>query len=404
MKEFKKIKIQDYDYDLDKNNIAYHPSKKRGESKLLFYKQGSIEHHSFGHCTELLNSNDLVVFNNSRVINARLWFQKITGKIIEVFCLEPSQMDMAEALGSNEKQEWNCYVGGAKKWKSGKLSKEIFIQDKKVLVEIEKGERVQDYFKILFSWNSEHIFSEIIEELGNIPLPPYIDRENQIEDENRYQTVYSEIDGSVAAPTAGLHFSDEIIEQLKSKSVICENITLHVGAGTFKPVNSEEIGDHSMHAEYFEVPLSFLEMLFENHDKRVIAVGTTSVRTLESLYWIAHKINNKAMEDGAIHLNQWELYENLESNLSLKEALGILIDYLTEQGKSVLIGSTELMIVPGYEFKIVQGMFTNFHLPKSTLLLLITALIGEDWKEIYDTAQKSGYTFLSYGDSSLLIP
>ena len=401
MKEIRQINIEDYNYNLPEDRIAYFPKEKRDESKLLVYRNGEIHDREFKDVADELDSNSLIVFNDSRVIKARLWFHKDTGAVIEVFCLEPTDLEMSQALSSTKELKWNCYIRGAKKWKSGLLKREIEVDGEKVNFSVEKIDRKEDYFIVNFSWDTDHSYSQVLEVAGNIPLPPYIQREAQNKDDERYQTVYSDEEGSVAAPTAGLHFTKDILSNLKEMGVGEEYLTLHVGAGTFKPVNSEEIGNHYMHEEYFEVEVSTIKNILSAKDRKIIAVGTTSVRTLESLYWLGCKISVE--KDKELFLGQWDVYEKNWPSLSLEESFEKLISYARSNGLNGIVGSTELIIAPGYKFKVIDGMFTNFHLPKSTLLLLISALVGKKWKGIYNHAIEHEYRFLSYGDSSLLM-
>lgn len=402
----KSIPISDYNYDLPNHKIAYHPQENRELSKLLVYNNGAISEKKFAELPSVLTENDFLVFNNTRVINARLWFQKTTGKIIEIFCLEPKNEELVKALSSTQKSTWRCMVGGAKRWKTNPLIKEVEIKGEMIEVRASKGEYVDQAFEITFDWNSEYItFSEILETLGKTPLPPYIKREDTIEDEKRYQTVYSCNEGSVAAPTAGLHFSEKLIQNLTNSDIQTEYLTLHVGAGTFKPVTSDNIGEHDMHYEVFEVSVQFLENIIGNLSKRIIPVGTTSCRTLESLYWIGVKMlqNGIPTKSEFLFLEQWEAYDLKKNNADVKGALSILIEY-AKKNDTPIFGKTQLMIAPGYQYKIAKGLITNFHLPKSTLLLLVSAMIGENWENVYKYALENDFRFLSYGDGSLLIP
>ena len=402
MKSVQEIRIEEYDYELPESSIALFPKEKRDSSNLLAYKKGTIHHHTFTDLPNLLEEECLIYFNNSKVINARLWFRKPTGSVIEVFCLEPTEEDMAVSLSSVGQTKWNCYIRGAKKWKSGPLSQVITINGEDVTLEVHKGPNKEDYFEVDFNWEGSFTFSEILETAGRIPLPPYIERESEDTDLDRYQTVYAEDEGSVAAPTAGLHFTDTVLKDLKERGHDLRYLTLHVGAGTFKPVTSENIGNHYMHEECFEVSFGLIKELFENN-KAVVAVGTTSVRTLESLYWLGCKCAMNP-EKFKADLQQWEIYEPSFKQISVKEALKALMRYLEENQLNALFGSTKLIIAPGYIYRIVRALITNFHLPKSTLLLLVSALIGENWKEVYKEALEKDYRFLSYGDSSLLWP
>ncbi len=401
MLEMQKIKISDFNYDLPENRIAKFPLGNRDDSNLLFYKDSAIQDYAFRNLPELLNSDVRLIFNNTKVIRARLHFEKITGAKIEIFCLEPhSPADYVQSFESNISCQWSCMIGNAKKWKEGDLVKEITIDNVKIKINAKKINIDNNSPIIEFSWDNDiYSFSEIIEAMGQLPIPPYLNRKTETSDLLRYQTVYSKIKGSVAAPTAGLHFTDQVFENLQNKNIVLEELTLHVGAGTFKPVKSEEIGGHEMHTEHFIVNKSSLLNLLD--DRKNIPVGTTSVRTLESLYWLAVKIG-KGLIKTNLHVNQWDPYQ-IESQLSKNEALKILIQFLEENKLDFVEASTEIMIVPSYKFRITDSIITNFHQPKSTLLLLISAFIGDDWKKMYQHALDHDYRFLSYGDSSLLM-
>ena len=401
MLEMQKIKISDFNYDLPDERIAKFPLENRDDSNLLFYKDSDIQDYTFRNLPELLNSDVRLIFNNTKVIRARLNFEKITGAKIEIFCLEPHRpADYVQSFESNTSCQWSCMIGNSKKWKENILIKEILIDDAKITVQAKEVNSDKNAPIIEFSWdNSTYSFSEIIETMGQLPIPPYLNRKTEASDLLRYQTVYSKIKGSVAAPTAGLHFTDQVFSNLQNKGIVLEEVTLHVGAGTFKPVKSEEIGDHDMHTEHFIVDKSTLVNLLD--DKKNIPVGTTSVRTLESLYWLAVKIE-KSLIKNELHVNQWDPYQ-IESEISKNEALNILIQFLEQNQLDFVEASTEIMIVPGYQFRITDSIITNFHQPKSTLLLLISAFIGDDWKQMYQHALDHNYRFLSYGDSSLLM-
>jgi len=401
MLEMQKIKISDFDYNLSDERIAKFPLDNRDDSNLLYYKDSAIKDYTFNNLPELLNSDVRLIFNNTKVIRARLLFEKITGAKIEIFCLEPySPAEYVQSFESNMSCQWSCMIGNAKKWKEDDLVKEIVINNTKIEVRAKKISSDKSSPIVEFSWNnSSYSFSEIIEVLGQLPIPPYLNRKTEDSDILRYQTVYSKIKGSVAAPTAGLHFTDNVFTKLEHKGIVLEEVTLHVGAGTFKPVKSDEIGGHEMHTEHFIVDKSTLENLLD--DRKNIPVGTTSVRTLESLYWLAVKID-KGLIENHLHVNQWDPYQ-IESQLSKKEILNILIQFLEKNKLDFVEASTEIMIVPGYRFRITDSIITNFHQPKSTLLLLISAFIGKDWKRMYQHALDHNYRFLSYGDSSLLV-
>ncbi|NDV46839.1 S-adenosylmethionine:tRNA ribosyltransferase-isomerase [Paludibacter sp. 221] len=397
------IYINDFDYPLPDNRIAKFPLTKRDSSKLLVYEDGKIEESIFSNLVDFLPQNALLVYNNTRVIQARLVFRKDTGARIEVFCLEPSEpSDYALSLGSTQSCVWKCMVGNLKKWKSGALVKTI--EDKgKILCEL-KAELINsegNAHSVRFSWDNPNIhFAEILENAGELPIPPYLHRDTEESDKTTYQTVYSKIEGSVAAPTAGLHFTPEVFESLKKKNIRTEELTLHVGAGTFQPVKSETVNEHQMHAEVIEVNKETIENLIKNNGN-IIAVGTTSVRTLESLYYIGVNIleNPNALN---FNVSQWQPYDK-SSNIQTIEALQAIVSYLDREGLNSIHASTQIMIKPGYKFRIVNGIITNFHQPKSTLLLLVSAFVKGRWKEIYDYALAHNFRFLSYGDSSLLL-
>ncbi len=396
------IKISDFTYDLPDERIAKYPLSERDKSKLLVWKNGIIVEDLFNNCSEYLPENAQLIFNNTRVIHARLFFRKETGAKIEIFCLEPVEpADYQIAFQEKNRVVWKCMVGNSKKWKAGILKNDLEIVGKKLTLSAEKKEQKGNSFLIEFSWNGGFHFSEIIENVGTLPIPPYLNRETEEADEETYQTVYAKIDGSVAAPTAGLHFTENIFNQLAAENISTKEITLHVGAGTFQPVKSETISGHTMHHETVIIPKYIIESFIENPDK-IIAVGTTSVRSLESLYWIGLQLGENSFNPKYPEVLQWEPYEN-GVKISTKKALQNIIDYLNKTNKTVLQFSTQIIILPGYEFKIISGMFTNFHQPQSTLLLLISAFLGNDWKKVYDFALTNDFRFLSYGDSNLYL-
>lgn len=394
----KQINISDYNYELPDERIAKFPLEKRDSSKLLTYISGSVETNVFSSLPEILPANSCLVFNNTRVIQARLEFFKSTGSRIEIFCLEPQYPSSYElSLSSTQSCVWKCMVGNLKKWKGEVLKKEIGSDN--LVLEAERLETNGNTSFIKFSWNNGVSFAEVLDLLGELPIPPYLNRKTQESDKTTYQTVYSKVKGSVAAPTAGLHFTPEVISALHGKGIKTMELTLHVGAGTFQPVKAEEIGGHAMHAEKIEVSREFIENLIVNLGN-IVAVGTTSVRTLESLYYLGVQLHNG---DTSLLVNQWEPYEN-KSQLSPKESLQAILNYMEQSGSNTLYATTQIMIVPGYKFNIVNVLITNFHQPKSTLLLLLAAFIGEKWRELYKYALENDYRFLSYGDSSVLIP
>jgi S-adenosylmethionine:tRNA ribosyltransferase-isomerase len=400
----KHINLADYDYDLPEERIAQYPVSERDLSKLLIYKGKNISKDSFRNIVDHLPSNSLLVLNNTRVIRARILFRKPTGAVIEVFCLEPLLPFGYEfSLSSKEPVEWKCIIGNLKKWRRGTLSASFQFKNKQYNIIAEKIRNEGAAWRIRFTWNSCEIsFGEVIEATGHIPLPPYINREDETADISRYQTVYSTTPGSVAAPTAGLHFTDHVLRKLKEKGIRSVEVTLHVGAGTFQPIKVRNIADHEMHLEHFFVTDNTISELIENHD-RIIAVGTTSVRMLESLHWLGVKLlnrHNAPLTD--LSLGQWEAYD-FESVIPVQESLLAILDLMKKRKVSFLHASTGIMIIPGYKFRMINGIITNFHQPKSTLLLLVSAWTGENWKEIYNYAFDNGFRFLSYGDSSLLL-
>ena len=396
----KQINISDYNYELPDERIAKFPLEKRDSSKLLTYISGTVSTNVFSSLPEILPENSCLVFNNTRVIQARLEFFKPTGSRIEIFCLEPHMPAAYEqSFSSTESCVWKCMVGNLKKWKGEVLCKQVLVGEEQLVLHAERLETSGNTSFIKFSWNTGCSFSEILDALGELPIPPYLNRKTQESDKTTYQTVYSKIKGSVAAPTAGLHFTPEVISSLHSKGIKTMELTLHVGAGTFQPVKAEEIGAHAMHAEKIEVSREFIENLIENLGN-IVAVGTTSVRTLESLYYLGVQLHSG---DTKLLVNQWEPYENAPK-LSAKESLEAILNYMEQSGSNILYATTQIMIVPGYKFNIVNVLITNFHQPKSTLLLLLAAFVGEKWRELYKYALENNYRFLSYGDSSVLIP
>ena len=404
MTDIKHINIKEYDYCLPDDRIAQFPLKERSNSRLLVYRDGEISQTVFEKITSCLPENPFLVFNNTKVINARLLFHKRTGAKIEIFCLEPSYGKPAEsAFSSPEESYWNCLVGNASKWTDEILEMNFNKDGAECILYAEKVLEGRDNFIIRFSWKpGNYTFSEILHSTGLVPLPPYIKRKPVEEDSDTYQTVYAKIEGSVAAPTAGLHFNKKILNELKERGINYDYISLNVGAGTFKPVKTENAAEHKMHFESFSVPKSFIQNLYENSGKNITAVGTTSVRTLESMYWLGvlpGKINK-----GNYSLTQWEVYDYPKNSMpDLKSVLGDILEHLDKKNSGNLHGSTELMIVPGYRFRVTDSLITNFHLPCSTLLLLVSAFTGRDWKKIYDYALGNGFRFLSYGDSSIII-
>lgn len=398
------IDINDYDYELPSDRIAQYPVEERDMSQLLIRKNGKIEKDIFRNIGEYLPPDSLLVFNNSRVIRARILFQKDTGANIEILCLEPLRpSDYSLSLGSTESAEWKCIVGNLKKWKEGILMTPFKYNGNQYTLSAERIISIGEAWCIRFSWNCSNIsFGEVLERTGHIPLPPYITRDDNKLDIERYQTIYSSIEGSVAAPTAGLHFTDYVFERIKARGIKSAELTLHVGAGTFQPVKTKNIYEHEMHCEHFSIDITTIELIIENLGK-VIPVGTTSVRTLESLYWLGVKLIQKHSDMIAhLSLGQWEAYK-LSPTVPVKESLEALLSYIHMGNSAFLQADTSIIIVPGYEFRLTNGMITNFHQPRSTLLLLISALTGNEWKDIYTFALENSFRFLSYGDSSLLL-
>ena len=397
----KDIHIADYDYPLPEERIAKFPLERRDQSKLLVYQRGgSLQESTFVHLSDYLPDDTLLVFNNTKVIHARLFFRKPTGSTIEVFCLEPWNQPVASAFEEREHCVWTCFVGNNKKWKEPTLSRTFVIDSKEVTLTATRREAVTNTWIVDFQWTGGYSFAEIIEHAGVIPLPPYLNREAEESDSERYQTVYARHEGSVAAPTAGLHFTDEVFQSLANKGIGTEFITLHVGAGTFKPVSTETIGEHEMHVEKVQVSADNLRRLLAHGQKPLVAVGTTTVRTLESVYWFGVQLSVNPTLEG-MRIRQWDPYEL--APVSRDEALSLVLQWMEHRGLEVLEGETQLMIVPGYKYHVINGIVTNFHQPKSTLLLLVSALIGEAWKECYAYALAHGFRFLSYGDSCLFL-
>ena len=406
MVHVKDISIQDFNYHLPEGQIATYPLTDRDQSKLLVWNKGEISDRCFYDLPEQLPSGSMMVFNNTKVIRARLFFRKKTGAKIEIFCLEPIlPAEYVQTFSQTEKCSWKCIVGNLKKWKDEVLIHSIEISGIHINFKAEKIRDLHGSYEILFSWDHpEFTFAEILEATGNIPIPPYLNRETEEIDLTGYQTVYSKIKGSVAAPTAGLHFTPEVFSGLIRRNIRCEEVTLHVGAGTFQPVKSETLGAHEMHAEHFVVSRNLVEVL-SGFEGVIIAVGTTSVRTLESLYYMGQKIvKNPKINIAQLVVNQWDPYDENLISCSTHESFKALADYLNEHHLTELCTSTQIIIVPGYQFHVINGIVTNFHQPKSTLLLLIAAFLGGyEWKRIYDHALKVNYRFLSYGDSNLYL-
>lgn len=402
------IRISEFNYPLPDERIAKFPLPVRDQSKLLLYRHGEAFEDVFTSLPDYLPADSLMIFNNTKVIQARLHFHKETGALIEVFCLEPIRPnDYALNFQQTEHAAWLCMIGNLKKWKEGVLKREMVVKGKPLTLTAERGACHGTSHWVDFRWNNPEItFADILEVFGELPIPPYLNRETQESDKETYQTVYSKIKGSVAAPTAGLHFTPRVLDALRKKGVELEELTLHVGAGTFKPVKSEEIEGHEMHTEYISVSRNTLEKLIA-HEGKAVAVGTTSVRTLESLYHIGVTLlNSPDATEEELHVKQWQPYELTPEMASVSpiDALHAIVDYLNRHNMETLHTSTQIIIAPGYEYKIVKAIVTNFHQPQSTLLLLVSAFLRGDWRKIYDYALAHDFRFLSYGDSSLLIP
>ena len=414
------ILIEEYNYPLPDERIAKYPLAERDQSKLLVYREGEVSEDKFYRVGEYVPTGSLLIYNNTRVIQARLEFHKevgdeairligdkARGARIEIFCLEPLEPhDYQLSLGSTEGCTWKCMIGNAKKWKSGALSQPVILPSgKEVRLWAEKGEQTGNTFSVRFSWEGASVsFAEILDAVGELPIPPYLNRKTEESDKTTYQTVYSRIKGSVAAPTAGLHFTDNVLNGLRERGVKTAEVTLHVGAGTFQPVKVADANQHTMHTEIIAVPKATIQTIIENLG-HIVAVGTTSMRTLESLYFLGEQFYTRHMTQDTEHLtysvSQFEPYEK-EHALSTREALQAIVDHLEQIGEEVLHAETQIMIKPGYIFHVVDQLITNFHQPKSTLLLLVSAFVGGDWHTIYDYALSHDFRFLSYGDSSIL--
>ena len=404
-KDTKHIKISEFNYPLPDERIAKFPLAERDQSKLLVYRRGEVSEDRFTSLPNYLEAGEMMVFNNTKVIQARLHFRKETGALIEVFCLEPiAPNDYVLSFQQTHQCAWLCMIGNLKKWKEGTLKRTIQVKGKNITLCATRGECRGTSHWVDFSWDDDSLtFADVLEAVGELPIPPYLNRETQESDKRTYQTVYSKIKGSVAAPTAGLHFTESVLKALDDKGIDREELTLHVGAGTFKPVKSEEIEGHEMHTEYISVNNRTIQKLIA-HGGQTVAVGTTSVRTLESLYHIGILLSqNPDANQEELHIKQWMPYENTLL-ISAVESLQHILDYMERNHMDALHTSTQIIIAPGYEYKIVKKIVTNFHQPQSTLLLLVSAFVKGDWRKIYDYALAHDFRFLSYGDSSLLIP
>lgn len=426
IKEVQNISIEDYNYQLPDERIAKYPLSERDASKLLVLKNGEISSSHFKNISEFLPKDSLLIFNETKVVRARLQFTKESGAAIEIFCLEPitANGDYQLAFSSSSPSRWRCLVGNSRRWKNDKLAMEVNVSRRvtesqslkdtssqqpttnspKAMLYAERLEKNDNYSVVEFSWEpAELSFAEILEAAGEIPLPPYLHREAEASDRERYQTVFAKHEGSVAAPTAGLHFTNKLIDSLKNDGITFEEVTLHVGAGTFRPVSSEKIGEHEMHSETIAVKKSCIENLIRNINKTIIPVGTTSMRTIESLYWMGIMLIEEGIEERNIHINQWFPYKERESLPSAEESLSAILRYMETYHMEVFHASTALMIAPSCKINIAKALITNFHQPKSTLLLLVSALIGNKWKDVYQYALDNDFRFLSYGDSCLFL-
>jgi S-adenosylmethionine:tRNA ribosyltransferase-isomerase len=435
MKHPSLLHISDFTYELPDQKIARYPLEQRDQSKLLVWGSGPIRENTYANIADEIPAESLLVFNNTKVVEARLLFQKPTGGLIELFCLEPADQyeDITTAMLQKGSVQWKCLVGGAKKWKEGSVQLSVAAPSGSgaasgvgLRIEAIKLAALPDCFLIEFRWEpAELSFAEVLHLAGDIPLPPYLNRATEEADKERYQTIYAKHDGSVAAPTAGLHFTESVFSKLSEKNILKAYVTLHVGAGTFKPVKAEQMKDHEMHAEFIDVTMETIEQLLAHVDKGIIAVGTTSLRTLESLYWIGLKtIRNPHIAAADLHVTQWEPYvsavetaenKSAQKNIlkeytssgdivlpSAKESLESLLQWMQKNNASRIITKTQIIIAPDYSFKIIRALITNFHQPQSTLLLLVSAIVGENWKKIYQYALDNEYRFLSYGDGSIL--
>jgi len=404
----KDISITDYTYDLPKERIAEHPLPQRDQSKLLIWNEGNIKEDVYKNIAAYLPSDSLIVFNDTKVIPARVHFKKATGGVIEIFCLEPYEEgnDYSVVMHKKESVQWKCMIGGASKWKEGALEKELRINNEELIIKVELVKKLSDAYVAKFSWTpSNYTFAEVIDVAGEVPLPPYIKRKPEESDKERYQTIFAQEEGSVAAPTAGLHFTKNILSSLKQKNISTEFVTLHVGAGTFKPVKAESMEGHEMHEEWIDVSEDTINTLLEYQGKNIIAVGTTTTRTLESLYWMGVKSHlDPDIPIEKLSIQQWQVYEAplKDNTINKAEALNALLAWLKKNDAQRLIAPTQILISPGYQFRIVDILITNFHQPQSTLLLLVAAAISKEWKRIYDYALENNFRFLSYGDGCLL--
>jgi S-adenosylmethionine:tRNA ribosyltransferase-isomerase len=407
MNDIRKIQISEFDYKLPEHRIARYPLAQRDASKLLVLKQNLLSQTVFSKINDYLPDKALLVLNETKVVQARLRFHTENGAAVELFVLEPADltMDFQVAYAQTSPVSWNCLVGNSKRWKQGLLDQNVKIKGQSIDFKAERIEKKDGYSVIRFSWSQPQFsFAELLDAFGETPLPPYLNRKAEPDDKSRYQTVFAREEGSVAAPTASLHFTDALLADLQKQGVEFEKLILHVGAGTFKPVCAGQIGEHEMHAEQIQVSRRSLQNLLQSIDRPVIPVGTTAMRTLESLYWFGLMLYEEGLAKRDFHLDQWFPYQDHQELLSVEASLGSLIAYLDQNEMESFKATTALMIAPGYEMKIVDGLITNFHQPKSTLLLLVAALIGERWKESYQFALENDFRFLSYGDACLYLP
>ncbi len=401
----KQRSILEFTYQLPEEKIARYPSAQRDDSKLLIYRTGQISEDIFANLPRYLAEGSLLVFNNTKVVEARVLFQKPTGGWVELFCLEPHEQQVDLALAQTQRVRWNCLIGGASKWKKGQiLQKQVAVDQGVFTLQAKYLEKRAGDFVIEFSWEPQTLhFADVLHLTGQIPLPPYLKRDAEPQDKDRYQTIYAALDGSVAAPTAGLHFTPRIFERLAALGIQWDFVTLHVGAGTFKPVKSDSLAQHVMHEEYLEVSRTTIRRLREQNGRPLLAVGTTALRTLESLYWLGLKVMSEpAMDPRELTIQQWDAYTHPAVQVAASESLDALELWLVKQGVEKIWTKTALLIAPGYEFKLVDGLITNFHQPESTLLLLVAAFLGQDWTRVYKYALENQFRFLSYGDGSLL--
>ena len=417
------LSIKDFSYQLPEERIAQFPLAARDQSKLLIWNKGHISEALFNQLGGLLEAGDALYFNNTRVIHARVFFFKESGAKVEIMCLEPlDSSDTQVAFQHRERATWKVMIGNSKRWKEGILTKELSLNENKFTLKVEKISQNEDTYTIRFAWDADISFAEMLEMAGVLPLPPYMNRDVEGEDENRYQTVYAKHDGSVAAPTAGLHFTENVIQLLHSKGISTNYLTLHVGAGTFKPVKAETMQGHQMHEERIHIEKNIIEKLLsqvEGKSGRIVAVGTTSLRSLESIYWFGRRLflqKDKWDEIGHLYVEQWEPYElvfsdneiqtegfdSAQPEVDLQTSLQAVLDWMHYKNKTVLTGATQIIIAPPYKIKVADAIITNFHQPESTLLLLVSAFVGDEWKRIYEYALANDFRFLSYGDSSIL--